>query len=90
MCTERELVLVKLKAPAGPARAEVMQLLQVFRARCVDISDQSVTVCCSGDAGKVMHCSIANLPFWSSHNGLLRRLATPAHFDHKHALEELV
>ena len=46
-------MLVKLKAPPGPERSEVMQLLEVFRARCVDVSDQSLTVCCSGDAGKV-------------------------------------
>ena len=44
---------MKLRAPPGPQRSEVMQLLEVFRARCVDVSDQSLTVCCSGDAGKV-------------------------------------
>lgn len=50
---ERELVLIKVRAPSGPQRSEIMQLLEVFRARCVDVSDQSLTVCCSGDAGKV-------------------------------------
>ena len=50
---ERELVLVKLNAPPGPERTEVMQLLDIFRARCVDVSDRSLTICVSGDAGKV-------------------------------------
>ncbi|KAK9814572.1 hypothetical protein WJX72_008066 [[Myrmecia] bisecta] len=49
---ERELVLVKLRAPPGPARTEVMQLLDIFRARVVDVSERSLTLCCTGDAGK--------------------------------------
>ena len=52
-CAERELVLLKVNAPPGPQRTEVMQLLDIFRARCIDVSEISLTVCVSGDAGKV-------------------------------------
>ena len=40
---ERELVLVKVAAPPGPARAQVLQLADVFRARAVDVGPASVT-----------------------------------------------
>ena len=51
--TERELVLFKVRAPPGPARTEVMQLSDVFRARVVDVSERSITLCATGDIGKV-------------------------------------
>ncbi|GMH33637.1 hypothetical protein BSKO_01471 [Bryopsis sp. KO-2023] len=51
---ERELMLIKLRAPAGPARTEVLQLTTVFRARVVDISDRSMTVSVTGDPGKTL------------------------------------
>ena len=50
---ERELVLLKIRAPPGPTRTEVMQLIDIFRARVVDVSDRSLTIAVSGDAGKV-------------------------------------
>ncbi len=54
MCvTERELMLIKLRAPAGPTRTEVLQLAEIFRARVVDVSDNAITLCLSGDPGKV-------------------------------------
>lgn len=53
LCTEREMLLLKLRAPPGPARTEVMQLAQIFRARVNDVSDRSMTLCVSGDPGKV-------------------------------------
>ncbi|KAI8474701.1 MAG: small subunit of acetolactate synthase-domain-containing protein [Monoraphidium minutum] len=49
---ERELELIKLRAPAGPARTEVLQLAEVFRARVVDMSEGTMTLCASGDPGK--------------------------------------
>lgn len=49
---ERELVMLKLRAPAGPARTEVLQLAEIFRARVVDVSDGTVTLVVSGDPGK--------------------------------------
>lgn len=50
---ERELMLIKLRAPAGPARTEVLQLAEIFRARVVDVSERGLTLCVSGDPGKV-------------------------------------
>ncbi len=52
-CAERELVLLKIRAPPGPTRTEVMQLIDIFRARVVDVSDRSLTIAVTGDAGKV-------------------------------------
>ena len=52
---ERELVLLKIRAPPGPTRTEVMQLIDIFRARVVDVSDRSLTISVTGDAGKVGH-----------------------------------
>lgn len=52
--TERELLLLKLRAPPGPARTEVMQLAEIFRARVVDVSERCLTLAVTGDAGKTM------------------------------------
>ena len=38
MRVERELVLFKVRAPPGPARTEVLQLVDIFRARVIDVS----------------------------------------------------
>jgi acetolactate synthase-1/3 small subunit len=51
---ERELMLIKLRAPAGPARTEVLQLAEIFRARVVDVSETAITLCVSGDPGKTV------------------------------------
>lgn len=51
---ERELMLIKLRAPAGPARTEVLQLAEIFRARVVDVSERGITLCVSGDPGKTV------------------------------------
>jgi acetolactate synthase-1/3 small subunit len=52
-CVERELMLVKVNANAAQ-RSEVMQLVQVFRARIVDIAENAVTVQVVGDPGKMV------------------------------------
>ena len=52
-CVERELMLVKVNATAAN-RSEVIQLAQIFRARIVDISDESVTLEVVGDPGKLV------------------------------------
>ena len=49
---ERELVLMKIRAPPGPTRMEVLQLVEIFRARVADVSERSITLCVTGDAGK--------------------------------------
>ena len=50
-CVERELMLLKVNAAN---RAEVLEVAQVFRARIVDISDDTVTIEVVGDPGKMV------------------------------------
>ncbi|XP_009352938.1 acetolactate synthase small subunit 1, chloroplastic [Pyrus x bretschneideri] len=50
---ERELMLIKLDADPS-TRAEIMWLVDIFRAKIVDISEQSLTVEVTGDPGKVV------------------------------------
>jgi acetolactate synthase I/III small subunit len=50
---ERELMLVKVNATSG-SRAEVIELAQVFRARIVDISEDTLTIEVVGDPGKMV------------------------------------
>ncbi len=52
-CVERELMLVKVNASASN-RAEVIQLAQIFRARIVDLSEDSLTIQVVGDPGKMV------------------------------------
>ena len=52
-CVERELMLIKVKANSSN-RAEVIELAQVFRARIVDISDETLTIEAVGDPGKMV------------------------------------
>ncbi len=52
-CVERELMLVKVNASASN-RAEVIQLVQIFRARIVDLSEDSLTIQVVGDPGKMV------------------------------------
>lgn len=55
-------MLIKIRAPAGPARTEVLQLANIFRSRVIDISDPSLTVAVSGDPGKVLNCQYKRQP----------------------------
>ncbi|BAS27111.1 acetolactate synthase small subunit [Limnochorda pilosa] len=49
---ERELALIKVAAqPAN--RQEILQVVDIFRARVVDVSERSVVVEVTGDEGKV-------------------------------------
>lgn len=50
---ERELMLVKVNATSN-SRAEVIELAQVFRARIVDISEDTLTIEVVGDPGKMV------------------------------------
>ena len=52
-CVERELMLVKVKATAS-SRSEVIQVAQIFRARIVDISEDTLTIEVVGDPGKMV------------------------------------
>jgi len=48
---DRELVLIKVTAD-GSNRAEIIQLVDVFRARIVDVATKSLIVEVTGDEGK--------------------------------------
>jgi acetolactate synthase-1/3 small subunit len=48
----RELALVKVKAPAG-SRSEIIQIVDIFRAEIVDVSQDSLTVEITGTEDKI-------------------------------------
>ncbi|UZQ53003.1 acetolactate synthase small subunit [Trichothermofontia sichuanensis B231] len=52
-CVERELMLVKVNAPST-SRTEVLEIAQIFRARAVDVSDDSLILEVVGDPGKMV------------------------------------
>nr|ASO75902.1 acetohydroxyacid synthase small subunit [Storeatula sp. CCMP1868] len=52
---ERELMLIKISANSEN-RAEILDIVQIFRAKVVDLSDTSVTIEVTGDPGKI--CAI--------------------------------
>ena len=49
---DRELMLIKVKADAN-VRSEIVQIVDIFRARIVDISGNSVIVEATGDQSKI-------------------------------------
>ena len=50
---ERDLMLLKVAAPARQ-RSEILELVQVFRARVVDVADEALTLEVVGDPGKLV------------------------------------
>jgi len=50
--TERELVMIKVKASAGQ-RSEVMQVCDIFRAKIIDVAPDTVNIEMTGNANKV-------------------------------------
>jgi len=50
---ERDLLLVKVRAPAGPARSEVRELVDIFRGAIVDVGPDEVMIEISGRENKV-------------------------------------
>ena len=50
---ERELMLLKVKA-TGEQRGKILDLVQVFRAKVVDVSEQALTLEVVGDPGKLV------------------------------------
>ncbi|MBD2136394.1 acetolactate synthase small subunit [Anabaena sp. FACHB-1237] len=52
-CVERELMLLKVNATTSN-RSEVIELSQIFRARVVDVSEDSLTLEVVGDPGKMV------------------------------------
>ncbi|NMF63044.1 acetolactate synthase small subunit [Brasilonema octagenarum] len=52
-CVERELMLLKVNATSS-TRSEIVALSQIFRARVVDVAEDSVTLEVVGDPGKMV------------------------------------
>ncbi|MEM6252056.1 MAG: acetolactate synthase small subunit [Cyanobacteria bacterium P01_D01_bin.156] len=52
-CVERELMLLKVNADST-TRSEIINFAQIFRARVVDVSDESLTLEVVGDPGKMV------------------------------------
>lgn len=49
----RDLALIKVHAPDGSARAEVMQIVETFRARVVDVSLKTLMIEVTGTNEKI-------------------------------------
>jgi acetolactate synthase I/III small subunit len=50
---ERELMLLKVNA-SSETRSEILELSQIFRARVVDVAEDSLTLEVAGDPGKMV------------------------------------
>jgi acetolactate synthase I/III small subunit len=50
---EREMALIHVSAEAGPRRQEVLNLVHVFRAKVIDISEVAMTIEATGNRAKV-------------------------------------
>lgn len=50
---ERDMMLVKIHAPAGGKRSEVRELVEIFRGRIVDVGEDEVMIELSGRETKV-------------------------------------
>lgn len=50
---KRELCLIKVHVPNENARAEIMQYTNIFRAKIVDISEETLIIELTGDMGKI-------------------------------------
>ena len=50
---ERDLLLMKVKAPAGTVRSEIRELVDIFRGKIVDVGPEEITVEISGRENKV-------------------------------------
>lgn len=59
---DRELVLLKVKAEAD-VRGEIMQIVDIFRARIVDIGHNTLIIECTGDEGKIRAIEKSLKPF---------------------------
>lgn len=59
---DRELVLIKVSADAAK-RAEIMQLVDIFRARIVDVGPKTLTIEATGNDGKITAFEDSLRPF---------------------------
>jgi acetolactate synthase-1/3 small subunit len=58
----RELALIKVKAPAG-SRSEIIQIVDIFRADIVDVSQDSLTIEVTGTEDKIISLMDLLRPF---------------------------
>ncbi|HHK5582874.1 acetolactate synthase small subunit [Streptococcus mutans] len=49
---EREVILIKVAAPTSK-RAEILAIIQPFRASVIDVASKSITIQMTGDADKI-------------------------------------
>ncbi|KGK97747.1 acetolactate synthase [Methanococcoides methylutens] len=59
---ERELALIKVNTDASN-RAEIIQIVDIFRARIIDVASKSVTVEVTGDSNKIKAIQTLLKPF---------------------------
>jgi acetolactate synthase-1/3 small subunit len=59
---DRELVLIKCNAEPDQ-RGEIMQIVDIFRARIVDIGQHTLIIECTGDEGKIRALEKSLKPF---------------------------
>ena len=52
-CVERELMLVKILSSPS-TRSQILEIVQIFRSKVVDLSDISITIEVTGDPGKIL------------------------------------
>jgi acetolactate synthase-1/3 small subunit len=52
-CIERELMLIKVAA-SSITRSQILEIVQIFRCRVVDVSNRSITIEVTGDPGKII------------------------------------
>jgi len=50
---ERELVLIKVHTPTARARDEVLRIVEIFRGKIVDVSQETYTIEVTGDGEKI-------------------------------------
>jgi acetolactate synthase-1/3 small subunit len=52
-CVERELMLIKVVSSPS-TRSQILEIVQIFRSKVVDLSDNSITIEVTGDPGKIL------------------------------------
>ncbi len=61
-CVERELMLLKVNTNENK-RSEILEIVQIFRARVVDLAENSLIIEVTGDPGKMMAIEQILKPF---------------------------
>ena len=52
-CVERELMLIKIQSSLTN-RSQILEIVEIFRSKVVDISENSMTIEVTGDPGKII------------------------------------